>query len=99
MGIKLWKNSYSSSPDYTCEQLRCHFFDNLALVKLRYRDAKNFDGEKILLVKQYMLLPGKKHYKIDPHFHTSKHVVARFHPDLWETALKASQIIDRDFDN
>jgi hypothetical protein len=68
----------------------------LALVKLRYRNAKNLDGEKILLVKQRMILPGKKHYKIDPHFHTSKHVIARFHPDLWETALKVSEIIDRE---
>jgi hypothetical protein len=56
-------------------------FDNVTLIKVKYLDCKNFEGDKILIYKGYFRPDPTR--PLDPHFSDSEYFVspiARFEP-------------------
>lgn len=63
------------------------------LVRIRYLDCTNYEGEKVLLYKNCTMGKLQKQKSIDPHFTKNKKYYspfARFEPTTegWKTAIK-----------
>lgn len=69
---------------------------NYTVVKVKYPDAKNFEGDKILLYKGFNLKALKQQTALDPHFFDKGvHPIARFIPttDGWKMAASMADML------
>lgn len=72
----------------------CHKIGNHWVSKINYPDAKNFEGDKILLTSWNPL----EKTTIDPHFEKDSGVLARFEPTKfgWNMAIRtAKSLVDK----
>lgn len=69
----------------------CHRVGDVWVSKINYPDAKNFEGDKILLTAWNPL----DKTVIDPHFATGSGILARFEPSKfgWNLAIKTAKMI------
>lgn len=66
------------------------------VVLINYPDAKNFEGEKILLFENTTIEQLRKRKSIDPHFAKNKSApIARFKPNKqgWDNAIKLARLL------
>lgn len=66
------------------------------MVKIKYPDADNFEGIKILIFTTY------SYYRkccdlnnLDPHFFPSSRLICRLHPDQWELGKRVIELLRR----
>lgn len=101
MGIKLFgssssfdtpkRKSYDPNPDPSNYKILKHIqIGNFLILKIKYYDCTNFEGEKILVFEN-TLENVLKQKSIDPHFSDNKKFIspiARFEPTIkgWEMA-------------
>ncbi len=61
------------------------------VLKIKYHNCTNFEGVKILVLKmpliEYFNLPEW----VDPHFTEESKLIARFHPNEWDMALRFAE--------
>lgn len=101
MGI--WSKSCSCKPKYievsnnpnpkNFKFIAVEEYNGYLLAKINYPDAKNFEGNKILLYKGVTLITLVNSKELDPHFSDKKgslSPIARFAPteDGWNMGLK-----------
>lgn len=69
----------------------CHRIGNHWVSKINYPDARNFEGDKILLTTWNPLSRSI----IDPHFTDGGGILARFEPTKlgWELAIKTANLL------
>ncbi len=69
----------------------CHKIGNYWVSKINYPDAKNFEGDKILLTTWNPLTMTV----IDPHFEKNSGILARFEPTKlgWDLAIKTANLL------
>lgn len=90
---------YSPSPaleNYTI--VRHQQFGNNLVVKIKYNDVPNYEGNKIMVYKNCDLNALKEQKLIDPHFSDNEEKYspfARFEPTLygWKIACIVAQIV------
>ena len=70
-----------SGPDpKNFEILRSHFLGELACLVVKYPDAKNYEGYKILVLRDTTEEDVRNLSELDPHFSEDGKVIARFKP-------------------
>ena len=72
--------------------IKCKKIGKIYVSFINYPDAKNFEGNKILIT-----IKNPKEMKIlDPHFSEDINVIARFIPtdEGWELAIKCAKILE-----
>lgn len=92
--------SYGGNPNpekYTI--LRCEDFGNACVVEVKYPDASNFEGKKVMVYKMPLSkVLTKNAGKLDPHFQNSSGVAspfARFEPtsEGWSAAVRLASTL------
>jgi hypothetical protein len=73
----------------------------LLVVKIKYPDCDNYEGEKILVYENITLAKLRKQVKIDPHFSENKEYkspIARFVPTDrgWDMAITFCEALSND---
>jgi len=71
--------------------------NNFLIVKIKYPNCVNYEGEKILVFKDVNLITLINQHNIDPHFSNNSkyhHPIVRFVPtdEGWEMAKRFAQI-------
>ena len=82
----------SSNPDPRNFRIKeCEHIGNYWLSKINYPDAKNFEGDKILLTEWN----PRNAAVIDPHFEKNAGILARFEPTEkgWKLAKKFAKLL------
>lgn len=88
------QNSDSGNPDpKNYILIRVEQIGKFLLIKLKYPDCTNYEGEKILVFKDVDLVTLINQHNIDPHFSNTskfKHPIVRFVPtdEGWEMATR-----------
>jgi hypothetical protein len=87
MGLYFGRNCLTSptnsAPDpsnYTIREIK--YYKHCTFIRVHYPNCSNFEGEKIVVVEGYFKPIGD----FDPHFSKDNDIIARFRPDLINTA-------------
>jgi hypothetical protein len=92
------QNSGSGNPDpKNYKLLKVEEINNFLIVKIKYPDCTNYEGEKILVFKNVDLITLINQHNIDPHFSNNSkyhHPIVRFVPtdEGWEMAKRFTQM-------